>query len=72
MTDYVEWQGNPRPVSVLEYIDTLLRAVDTAGLTVCKAHVSTIRQMIERDYGNDAVKPENVVRPVGTGLDQVR
>lgn len=69
MSEFIEWRSNPQNLTVLGYIDGLTRAIDQAGLTLTKAHIATIKQLIERDYGLDAVKPEVLVRPANASLD---
>ena len=38
--------GNPRPVSALEYVNTVIRAYDDAGLVLERAHLYQIRNKL--------------------------
>jgi hypothetical protein len=55
--EFIEWLGNPQQVNSLEYVTGLIRAVDQAGLTISRAHISTIKQLIEREQ-SASVKPD--------------
>lgn len=49
MPEFDEWRGNPNNVSSLDYISGLLRACNDSGLTISKAHLSTIYEMVKRE-----------------------
>jgi hypothetical protein len=57
MPEFIEWLGNPQQVNSLEYVTGLIRAVDQAGLTISRAHISTIKQLIEKEQ-SASVKPD--------------